>query len=947
MKIGSVRNVYSLNFSDNTLKTELAEARANAQVRLQELQEQLPQMMDDIVAAQREELQRDEELLVEHADSSLEDPYDDADMEAADDFDALWSEESSVVVEVAPKYGPRVRHRGMSSVTIDVPPGTVQIVLKFQSEETEQLRRRLRAAEGWSKDCNASLAAEVARLTRESANAQTLIQQWEGSFTQTSQLPQNEVETCESIGAGDRRQAPLGPDTPLFGSRIPPGTSTQSPNTSISPLTLFDIFDVPLGRTQIFGSVKHVFVNNEAVWESPYDFGYLVKPTRMRSKKGNWREAQDNKLTGSHNELSAIVSAMRCYLGTYERVSAVVMTKGEFDSLPTQVREAVIQASSNPKHHSETRRLYETGQVLPRKINFRRVGFNHAFAQALLDAAHVCGLLFGTSLNQHEVQKCSPWIVLNIQNGELDRLRRRLEAAENVNALGSGLQPVQTTGSLFPSANPQDGPVDDAPITFCLERNPKEYLKAAKVSCGAMTIVKLRDDVVWGEFPSSGFLVRPTRIRTKKGNWNKVQNKKLLRDKMEFAAYNGFEWKYLGTFASANTDSEELSREAFIALPDQTREQLIRLSGHKRHRTEVKPMYESGEMVGMKFSFRRIGFNHALGEMLRGVGKESKGGKTLKPEIGYSIIFFFREVVELELVDRGHNLDEEAAKDIAQKQLDYERRVHQEYSDYPEHDAAQFAHKSRIDSDISEEKLSTFDGVMSRDLPTAIVKILFTGYEHRGTKGKLESFEVFAFNADSIRQGYATSTLRNLIGSIIGTFLYGVTCAQTLYYMRRYSLDRIWLKLFCIWIWNVTNHANPLALLTVERYFIYCIWRVVEHRQYQLLLTMTVAFVSEENRIPWFLGTLHASPFELIWLAFHYPGSKLYVNSLFAFRIDSLDTLETMYYLVSIKEDKQDTVRIHTLCRFKSRQLRQPKRTKKMIAIETTPGIVTYFASSK
>ncbi|EED81661.1 predicted protein [Postia placenta Mad-698-R] len=39
------------------------------------------------------------------------------------------------------------------------------------------------------------------------------------------------------------RQAPLGPDTPLFGSRIPPGTSTQSPNTSISPSTLFDTFD--------------------------------------------------------------------------------------------------------------------------------------------------------------------------------------------------------------------------------------------------------------------------------------------------------------------------------------------------------------------------------------------------------------------------------------------------------------------------------------------------------------------------------------------------------------------------------------------------------------------------------------------------------------------------------------------------------------------------------
>ncbi|KAF9801205.1 hypothetical protein IEO21_10178 [Rhodonia placenta] len=43
--------------------------------------------------------------------------------------------------------------------------------------------------------------------------------------------------------SADRRQAPLGPDTPLFDSRIPPGTSTQSPNTSISSSTLFDIFD--------------------------------------------------------------------------------------------------------------------------------------------------------------------------------------------------------------------------------------------------------------------------------------------------------------------------------------------------------------------------------------------------------------------------------------------------------------------------------------------------------------------------------------------------------------------------------------------------------------------------------------------------------------------------------------------------------------------------------
>ncbi|OSX58936.1 hypothetical protein POSPLADRAFT_1049099 [Postia placenta MAD-698-R-SB12] len=71
--------------------------KAEEDFSAKELQEQLPQMMDDIVAAQHEELQRDEEdILDEHADSALEDLCDDADMEAADDSDALWSEEYDI-----------------------------------------------------------------------------------------------------------------------------------------------------------------------------------------------------------------------------------------------------------------------------------------------------------------------------------------------------------------------------------------------------------------------------------------------------------------------------------------------------------------------------------------------------------------------------------------------------------------------------------------------------------------------------------------------------------------------------------------------------------------------------------------------------------------------------------------------------------------------------------
>ncbi|EED82185.1 predicted protein [Postia placenta Mad-698-R] len=93
------RKICDLRESNADLRAELAEARANAQVHLQELQEQLPQMMDDIVAAQCEELQRDEEdILVEHADSALVDLCDGADMEAADDSDALWYDISATMV---------------------------------------------------------------------------------------------------------------------------------------------------------------------------------------------------------------------------------------------------------------------------------------------------------------------------------------------------------------------------------------------------------------------------------------------------------------------------------------------------------------------------------------------------------------------------------------------------------------------------------------------------------------------------------------------------------------------------------------------------------------------------------------------------------------------------------------------------------------------------------
>lgn len=68
-----------------------------------------------------------------------------------------------------------------------------------------------------------------------------------------------------------------------------------------------------------------------------------------------------------------------------------------------------------------------------------------------------------------------------------------------------------------------------------------------------------------------------------------------------------------------------------------------------------------------------------------------------------------------------------------------------------------------------------------------------------------------------------------LIGNILGSLLYGVSCAQTLYYFWHYPKDRRELKIFiaflwaldtgrtithtlCEWAFMVIYHANPVGI---------------------------------------------------------------------------------------------------------------------------------------
>ncbi|EED80006.1 predicted protein [Postia placenta Mad-698-R] len=57
-----------------------------------------------------------------------------------------------------------------------------------------------------------------------------------------------------------------------------------------------------------------------------------------------------------------------------------------------------------------------------------------------------------------------------------------------------------------------------------------------------------------------------------------------------------------------------------------------------------------------------------------------------------------------------------------------------------------------------------------------------------------------------------------------------------------------------------------------------------------------------------FVGTLHANPFKLYWLIFHYPGSKLYVNSLLALG-GSLIAHAEDNVLLSIQGEKKESDR--------------------------------------
>ena len=94
---------------------------------------------------------------------------------------------------------------------------------------------------------------------------------------------------------------------------------------------------------------------------------------------------------------------------------------------------------------------------------------------------------------------------------------------------------------------------------------------------GRISLITVRREVVWEDFPMTGYAIKPDRVLHKKNQWTDVRHGKLRRPVNELIQRIGEVWHYLGTFEAVS--SEKLPCEAFRALPEQVRFQLRR-GGH-------------------------------------------------------------------------------------------------------------------------------------------------------------------------------------------------------------------------------------------------------------------------------------------------------------------------------------------------------------------------------
>ncbi|OSX60690.1 hypothetical protein POSPLADRAFT_1048072 [Postia placenta MAD-698-R-SB12] len=217
-------------------------------------------------------------------------------------------------------------------------------------------------------------------------------------------------------------------------------------------------------------------------------------------------------------------------------------------------------------------------------------------------------------------------IVLNFSEhtSEIAQLRTCIEALESQRSAVQA--PAEVDGSNSNHSVEQREPIPNViagvtPICSGLVK-PGRYMQSLKPAFKRTVVTVLKDETIWEDFPEVGFSIKPSLIRTKKGNWLGCERQKLLRPQNELIACWDGQWCYLGTYATS--PPEMLSAEEFAALPDMTRKTVIAQSGNKRYHRELRAMYATGELVARKIRFRRVGYNVKYGQALVAIANQEE-----------------------------------------------------------------------------------------------------------------------------------------------------------------------------------------------------------------------------------------------------------------------------------------------------------------------------------
>ncbi|EPS99799.1 hypothetical protein FOMPIDRAFT_87436 [Fomitopsis schrenkii] len=150
-------------------------------------------------------------------------------------------------------------------------------------------------------------------------------------------------------------------------------------------------------------------------------------------------------------------------------------------------------------------------------------------------------------------------------------------------------------------------------LQFSYQPSATPALRAMKddfQSLGHTSVITVRDEVVWEDFPVAGYAVKPDRILSKKNKWTDVRHGKLRRRANEFVERIDGVWHYLGTFKPIS--SGRFPPEAFRDLPERVRQRVVQLAGHKSHHNELRSMLEDGTLPLTKITLQRADMNEQV-----------------------------------------------------------------------------------------------------------------------------------------------------------------------------------------------------------------------------------------------------------------------------------------------------------------------------------------------